>query len=161
MNLPMLECFEIEDLAQRWNVHTDVIHRYLATGQLKGSFKNSESCAAKDIVWRDMNREEWTDYTIYILKEEVESWEKEYGQTSTASKPEYLDPDHPCYSEELAEAVEAWEYAVKHGATVLNFKGVVTERLKKAGYSGTTLDRLAVVTNPLAAKKGGAPKKEP
>lgn len=103
-----------------------------------------------------------TDREILITHENVKKYEaKNKAAESIDKKLGYMNLDHTCYAEELADAVRAWEYTVKQEATPKTFKAVAKKWLEERGYEGAALERLATIVNPDEGKRGGAPKREP
>ena len=77
-------------------------------------------------------------------------------------KAPYLDENNLLYSSELKIAIEAWQYAADKTIKPEYFKNKVEGYLGKQKPKPTNeaIKRIAVLTNPDGAKKGGAPKKE-
>jgi hypothetical protein len=103
-----------------------------------------------DAKWKE--REEEHKAEIAALKQ---------VQESSTKKPDYMNLDHPHFSEELCDAVRTWTDTVKRNPEPSRFKSFAKAFLTNAGYDGNALERLSTVVNSDEGKRGGVPKKDP
>jgi hypothetical protein len=71
--------------------------------------------------------------------------------------PDYLDPSHEYYSNELAAAVKVWIHLYGEGQIKKSrsHKNQITAALVGKGFSNSAIERIATLVNP--KKAGGAP----
>lgn len=79
-------------------------------------------------------------------------------------KGEYLNPEHPLFSQELESAVSVWMALFANGGDVKgkgkSSKTLIRKWLKenRPDLSTAAIDRIETLSNPLTYKSGGAPK---
>lgn len=125
----------------------------------------------EDTIEIDNYREIFESYTsdnrIKIIRTAHESTTQSENDISseieTKSTPEYLNIDHPTYSEELAAAIETWETVLKNNPPKPNRgsrKLLIEKHLKDrySHFSSEAMKRICGILNP--DKAGGTPKSE-
>jgi len=163
----MPDWFTLEELAERWKVHSDIVYRYVESGQLRVVSRGlDQSSFPSKPVWIEKNPDSYAPCLVFVLKEELERFESECMRTASQSTgtPPYLDPDNPHYAPELAAAVNAWMRIYKQGklppgrVPTEDIRTWLNVHLKEyvPDPSKGMMDRIVTVVNPAANKAGGA-----
>lgn len=106
---------------------------------------------------------EYTDNRIKIIRDSNESIAKQENKIEVKPTIDYLNSDHPTYSEELAAAIETWELVLKNNPPKPNRgsrKALIEKHLKTRypHFSSEAVKRICGILNP--DKSGGVPKSE-